>query len=209
MKKDSQFDLDVDQLAQEIRRVDGSHNLGAGKLAEALQPFIVASLEVALVPYQAQLALLIDLAVPGQNSGDLFADAKAAAAALEKARPTLALIATGQSPKPVAWMSHHAEPMFFTSYEEAEVYCDFEEDPIPLHDQAVFEIAPARQTEAQIEGATSLSDADLRRMLKKAGAKNLGGGTWEWECSFEELVRNFHKSAARRLASLLTGKAQR
>lgn len=34
---------DVDALAQEIRRVDGSHNLGAGALAEALMPFLRAS----------------------------------------------------------------------------------------------------------------------------------------------------------------------
>ncbi len=32
----------VDQLAQEIRRVDGSHSLGAGALAEALMPFVAA-----------------------------------------------------------------------------------------------------------------------------------------------------------------------
>ena len=31
---------DVDALAQEIRRVDGNHDLGAGALAEALQPFL-------------------------------------------------------------------------------------------------------------------------------------------------------------------------
>lgn len=31
---------DVDALAQEIRRVDGNHDLGAGALAEALTPFI-------------------------------------------------------------------------------------------------------------------------------------------------------------------------
>jgi len=30
----------VDELAQEIRRVDGNHDLGAGALAEALLPFI-------------------------------------------------------------------------------------------------------------------------------------------------------------------------
>jgi hypothetical protein len=30
----------VDDLAQEIRRVDGSHSLGAGALAEALMPFL-------------------------------------------------------------------------------------------------------------------------------------------------------------------------
>ena len=33
---------DVDDLAQEIRRVDGSHSLGAGALAEALMPFFSA-----------------------------------------------------------------------------------------------------------------------------------------------------------------------
>jgi hypothetical protein len=32
----------VDELAQEIRRVDGNHDLGAGRLAEALIPFIEA-----------------------------------------------------------------------------------------------------------------------------------------------------------------------
>jgi hypothetical protein len=32
--------LDVDALAQEIRRVDGSNDLGAGALAEALMPFL-------------------------------------------------------------------------------------------------------------------------------------------------------------------------
>lgn len=34
--------MDVDALAQEIRRVDGKHKLGAGALAEALLPFIRA-----------------------------------------------------------------------------------------------------------------------------------------------------------------------
>lgn len=32
----------VDALAQEIRRVDGNHSLGAGQLAEALMPFLAA-----------------------------------------------------------------------------------------------------------------------------------------------------------------------
>ena len=30
----------VDVLAQEIRSIDGSHSMGAGRLAEALMPFI-------------------------------------------------------------------------------------------------------------------------------------------------------------------------
>lgn len=32
--------LTIDTLAQEIRRVDGNHSLGAGALAEAILPFI-------------------------------------------------------------------------------------------------------------------------------------------------------------------------
>ena len=32
--------INVDELAQEIRRVDGNHSLGAGMLAEALLPFL-------------------------------------------------------------------------------------------------------------------------------------------------------------------------
>lgn len=35
--------MTIDELAQEIRRVDGSHSLGAGALAEALMPFIEAA----------------------------------------------------------------------------------------------------------------------------------------------------------------------
>ena len=36
----------VDELAQEIRRVDGQHSLGAGALAEALTPFLLEKLTV-------------------------------------------------------------------------------------------------------------------------------------------------------------------
>lgn len=49
---------DVDALAQEIRRVDGSHSLGAGALAEALMPFI------------ANLTLRSRAAAPTQEAED-------------------------------------------------------------------------------------------------------------------------------------------
>lgn len=42
-----QNEITVDKLAQEIRRVDGGHNLGAGQLAEALMPMISAALAAA------------------------------------------------------------------------------------------------------------------------------------------------------------------
>lgn len=42
--KGDAVEVDVNDLAQEIRRVDGSHSLGAGALAEALLPFIRSAL---------------------------------------------------------------------------------------------------------------------------------------------------------------------
>lgn len=42
--------MKVDDLAQEIRRVDGNHSLGAGALAEALMPFITAYLSASAEP---------------------------------------------------------------------------------------------------------------------------------------------------------------
>lgn len=46
--------LTIDTLAQEIRRVDGSHSLGAGALAEALMPFISAALSEQSLPVRVK-----------------------------------------------------------------------------------------------------------------------------------------------------------
>lgn len=35
--------MTIDELANEIRRVDGNHSLGAGALAEALMPFLLSA----------------------------------------------------------------------------------------------------------------------------------------------------------------------
>jgi hypothetical protein len=40
--------ITIDQLAKEIRRVDGNHSLGAGALAEKLMPFIAAAIAAKL-----------------------------------------------------------------------------------------------------------------------------------------------------------------
>lgn len=45
-----EVNVDVDQLANEIRRVDGAHTLGAGALAEALMPFIRAHTALSAQP---------------------------------------------------------------------------------------------------------------------------------------------------------------
>lgn len=51
----------ADELAQEIRRVNGSHTLGAGALAEALAPFIIdVSTRAATVPQGVSEVRVLD-----------------------------------------------------------------------------------------------------------------------------------------------------
>lgn len=73
--------LDVDDLAQEIRRVDGSHSLGAGALAEALMPFLAAHSAGAVAPAEIDdevTAILHDVRSYGNARAD-GADIKASA----------------------------------------------------------------------------------------------------------------------------------
>lgn len=51
--------MTVDELAQEIRRVDGSHSLGAGALAEALLPFILSRLDKAEAGWRRDVGILL------------------------------------------------------------------------------------------------------------------------------------------------------
>lgn len=61
-----QSELTVDALAQEIRRVDGSHSLGAGALAEALMPFFTAAI------FDQELAVEVK-ALEWAGDGDCYA----------------------------------------------------------------------------------------------------------------------------------------
>lgn len=62
--------IDVDELAQEIRRIDGSNSLGAGALAEALLSFINArGVRGAITPKDLQEAFY-----EGYNSRSTYND---------------------------------------------------------------------------------------------------------------------------------------
>lgn len=52
----------VDDLAQEIRRVDGNHSLGAGALAEMLMPFFVKAIQA---ERERCAAIPMQFAIPG------------------------------------------------------------------------------------------------------------------------------------------------
>lgn len=46
-------------------------------------------------------------------------------------------VAAPVSAEPVAWMTHHDEPMLFPTEAEAQSYCDDDEQPIPLYEAPV------------------------------------------------------------------------
>lgn len=78
--------LTIDALAQEIRRVDGNHSLGAGALAEALMPFLATALcpcstgvteGWVLVPKEPTEQMLA--AAIGPDDGAIFGSRKLAA----------------------------------------------------------------------------------------------------------------------------------
>lgn len=52
---------------------------------------------------------------------------------VESARAMLAAAPAQAEQEPVAWMTHHDEPMFFSAEKEAAAYCDNDESPIPLY----------------------------------------------------------------------------
>lgn len=91
--------IKVDALAQEIRRVDGSHSLGAGALAEALMPFLadaLASQKPAASAISVQDPMMIlagikqfGLAADGSDLRDLAAAIERLASPIEPASPVV------------------------------------------------------------------------------------------------------------------------
>ncbi|TAA54063.1 hypothetical protein [Shinella sp. JR1-6] len=116
--------LTIDSLAQEIRRVDGNHSLGAGALAEALMPFISAALsieqtrqgvEVRGALFSSLTAMTIASALPGVSREYDFSHAiNTVRVALEAARPVK------PDAKPLVWEtflgSQIAKTAFDTHY---------------------------------------------------------------------------------------------
>ena len=88
----------VDELAQEIRRVDGSHTLGAGALAEALMPFLSALHSPAHSGEREALAALAGLHRAGRKQGW---HSSGYATEMEAARLVLEAAAHGSSSKPI------------------------------------------------------------------------------------------------------------
>jgi hypothetical protein len=80
--------LTIDALAQEIRRVDGNHSLGASALAEALMPLIAAHLaSQAEWPSDAELELIADAYDAGSWNDEFIGSFPAMRAALHSVCP--------------------------------------------------------------------------------------------------------------------------
>lgn|SRR5690606_8322671 len=104
--------LDVDALANEIRRVDGNHSLGAGALAEALMPFIQARAAQAAPPASAdarnaaleEAALLMEATGKRIAASDIRAKKSVPAALFPKRGGDMDERAVVGTPRYKAWL---------------------------------------------------------------------------------------------------------
>lgn len=60
--------LDVDNLAEEIRRVDGNHSMGASALAEALSPYLQSKLMESEARFEKALQIVLDYCHHDKNN---------------------------------------------------------------------------------------------------------------------------------------------
>lgn len=72
------------------------------------------------------------------------------------------------SAEPVAWMTHHDEPMLFPTDEEARSYCDDDEQPIPLYAAPVAaQPDVTQQTLDDVMAGIPARDAEIEALRKK------------------------------------------
>lgn len=73
--------------------------------------------------------------------------------------------------KPVAWMTHHDEPMLFPTDEEARSYCDDDEQPIPLYAAPVAaQPEVTQQTLDDVMAGIPARDAEIEALRKEIEA---------------------------------------
>ena len=72
------------------------------------------------------------------------------------------------SAEPVAWMTHHDEPMLFPTDEEARSYCDDDEQPIPLYAAPVAAQPDlTQQTLDDVMAGIPARDAEIAALRKE------------------------------------------
>ncbi|MCH1880427.1 hypothetical protein MJ863_12620 [Alcaligenes ammonioxydans] len=70
--------------------------------------------------------------------------------------------------KPVAWMTHHDEPMLFPTEREAQSYCDDDEHPIPLYvDPVAAQPDVTQQTLDDVMAGIPARDAEIAALRKE------------------------------------------
>ena len=75
------------------------------------------------------------------------------------------------SAEPVAWMTHHDEPMLFPTDEEARSYCDDDEQPIPLYAAPVAAQPDlTQQTLDDVMAGIPARDAEIEALRKEIEA---------------------------------------
>lgn len=100
--------IGIDDLAQEIRRIDGDHSQGAGQLAEALWPFFEAALRTTADTEQDRKGVIPDFLIDQLEYVDAREEPEAATQLCRDAAKALSTLSNApqQEADPVAWISH-------------------------------------------------------------------------------------------------------
>ena len=128
----------VDELAQTIRQVDGNNTLGAGSLAEAILaklPHLAARQPVEQSVEEDVYCAIADMIEPYVQREGINPDGALPASVHDSVSILLDHWIKTRQPvgqEPVAWMTHHDEPMLFPTAAETAAYCEDDEQPVPL-----------------------------------------------------------------------------
>ncbi|KOQ69943.1 hypothetical protein [Stenotrophomonas maltophilia] len=82
--------------------------------------------------------------------------------------------------EPVAWMTHHDEPMLFPTAAEAAAYCEDDEQPVPLF-----------RSPAQAVDLGQFTDADVRAWVERNDLGGSFGSLTDARCAFDD-ARSAH-----------------
>jgi hypothetical protein len=168
--------IDVDALAQEIRRVDGSNSLGAGALAEAIAAFLDTTPANPAQGGREALSDCLDMLARFTHSASNDLNHVEARAVYRAGRAALAAIDT--APEPPGWPdpleSPQAEAIRNGKLDDTEIRNLFDcmERELRLHRGRA--VNPAQVTDAMVAGFRSelsmqgYGDGDIRRALTAA-----------------------------------------
>ncbi len=146
---------------------------GTGQLRHALIAYETAALDESGMPMLAAGMVRADGLPPltemqqAEPFHECLSDAVNGGLSVMRIAPSdavAALAASQEKAEPVAWMTHHDEPMLFPTRTEAIAYCDEGEEPIPLYAAPVAAQASEPVAWMTEDGRVATNDTKINSM---------------------------------------------